>query len=291
MQAINGRGRQRRSNDCFAKHADTEQLTKSIKNIPSNAIIYITEKLHGTSGRTGRVLEKIDRKLTWWQTFCYLLMGGGYKRVIPEEKYVVMTGTRNTILADRSAPTYYSNETFRGDCEDRVKDFLRKGEILYYEIVGYTTTGKAIMAGVELSKRDNKALYKEYGAVMHYNYGCPILHCEMYVYRITNVNADGIAVDLPWPQVVKRCGELGVKHVPVLDEFIPFRGEEILLCKVDEFSMGASTIDDTHIREGVVIRAESEHGVKAYKHKSHDFLILEGIAKDKEDYVDIEESS
>jgi hypothetical protein len=219
-------------------------------------------------------------------------LSGKYKRVIPEENYVVMTGTRNTILKERTVPGFYGNEEFRGLCEDKVRDYLRKGEILYYEIVGYTTTGKAIMPNVKLSKRDNKELYREYGNTMRYTYGCKENECEMYIYRITNVNPDGIAVDLPWFQVVKRCKELGVNHVPELDRFTSFesfRWEDRLLSLARSFSKGSSTIDDTHIREGVVIRVESEHGVKVYKHKSHEFYVLEGIAKDKEDYVDMEE--
>jgi len=53
---------------------------------------------------------------------------------------------------------------------------------------------------------------------------------------------------------------------------------------------GASTLDDTHIREGVVVRVEKANGtIKAYKHKSNEFKILEGIMKTSDDYVDAEE--
>ena len=52
-----------------------------------------------------------------------------------------------------------------------------------------------------------------------------------------------------------------------------------------------SWTDPSHIREGVVIRIESEEGITWLKEKSWVFGVLEGYLKDKEDYVDTEESA
>jgi hypothetical protein len=166
----------------------------------------------------------------------------------------------------------------------------------------------------------DKAMKKRFGKEMSYTYGCKPSQCEIYVYRITNTNEDGIAIDLSWPMVMERCRELGIKHVPNLrpttvvgfkveamvanvagskvediysEEIRPFiydGDSEKLIKIVDCLVRGPSTIDASHIKEGIVVRVESNKGVKAYKEKSHTFLVLEGIAKDKDDYVDMEES-
>jgi hypothetical protein len=59
---------------------------------------------------------------------------------------------------------------------------------------------------------------------------------------------------------------------------------------VDIYSKGSSTIDTTHIREGVCVRLESGLVPRIYKHKSFEFKVLEGFAKDS-GIVDMEESS
>jgi hypothetical protein len=52
-----------------------------------------------------------------------------------------------------------------------------------------------------------------------------------------------------------------------------------------------SSLDKRHIREGVIVRWESEHGTGFLKNKGHAFKVLEGIVKDSDGYVDMEESS
>lgn len=308
------KGALRRQNNLFAKHSDTEHLRKNIQNIPVGSVLYITEKLHGTSGRTGYVLENKEIKQSIGDTILGGLKGLGFKRTRFTKEYTTVTGTRNVILKERTALGFYGNEEFRGLMEDRVSELLKKGEIIYYEIVGHTTTGKNIMHGVEV---EDKSLKNTYGKTMSYTYGCKENQCEMYVYRITNVNEDGIAIDLSWPMVMTRCKELGIKHVPNLgwthlvdvengNEIIlvgsgtrdtpqPIlyeeKDSEFLLEIVDALAEGASGLDSSHIKEGVVIRVESGQGVKAYKEKSHTFLTLEGILKDKDDYVDMEEAA
>jgi hypothetical protein len=318
IKSIRGqKGLLRRQNSLFARHFDTEHLKRNINQIPLGSIIYLTEKLHGTSGRTGYVLDEYIYKRKLWTVFCCGLMNFDFRINVPSKRYATITGTRKTILKERTTPGFYGNEEFRGIVEDKLKGLLRKGEIVYYEIVGYTTTGKSIMPSVGIA---DKAMKKRFGKEMSYTYGCKPSQCEIYVYRITNTNEDGIAIDLSWPMVMERCRELGIKHVPNLrpttvvgfkveamvanvagskvediysEEIRPFiydGDSEKLIKIVDCLVRGPSTIDASHIKEGIVVRVESNKGVKAYKEKSHTFLVLEGIAKDKDDYVDMEES-
>ena len=52
--------------DMFWKHWDTKQLMREKDRITSTSgILYVEEKIHGTSGRTGKVLCCTGRR--WWQ--------------------------------------------------------------------------------------------------------------------------------------------------------------------------------------------------------------------------------
>ena len=125
---------------------------------------------------------------------------------------------------------------------------------------------------------------------------------KMFVYRITQVNEDGIELDLTWMQIKRRCSELGLEVVPelhngiidadgnlVLDDY-GYKDSEQFLYVVEQSTTGYSTLDYTHIREGVCVRLEKADGtIKVFKHKSFNFKVLEGILKNNDDYVDTED--
>ena len=161
-------------------------------------------------------------------------------------------------------------------------------------------------------KLRDKAIQKKYGTDIVYKYGCEPGTCKLIVYRITNVNLDGIQVDLSWNQVKARCTELGLNWVPEIDEFfykgpdpedekqtMPFRkgAQDHLIDRIDELVNGSgaeaipSKLDPSHPMEGVVVRVESANGTDWMKEKSFSFKMMEGILKDDENYVDLEESS
>jgi hypothetical protein len=111
---------------------------------------------------------------------------------------------------------------------------------------------------------------------MRYTYGCMPNECKQFVYRITQ---DG--VDLSHFQVIKRCAELGLVPVPTLTTFVYDGTLETLDTLVDSFMYGCSTLDGSHIREGVVLRVENELGTQFIKSKSVDFGILEGYLSER----------
>lgn len=280
LKAMRSGGLQRRENHLFAKHADTAQLKHEISYIPANTVYYITEKLHGTSGRFGYVLEEKPVR-SWWRKLLRK------PKVVSEYSHLV--GTRNTILKDHTQAGFYGNEEFRWNAVQKLENNLHKGEILYFELVGYTTTGAPIMGAQDTSEM--KELKKRYGPQMIYKYGQVEGTCELYVYRITRVNEDGNVLELSWPQVKARCSELGIKHVPEIDGPDVYYGEpKVLLAAAEDYMEGSSTLDESHIREGVVIRTDGAD-VKFYKAKSFDFGLLEGYLKQSDDYVDAEEIS
>jgi hypothetical protein len=198
-----------------------------------------------------------------------------------------MNGTRNVVMADHTHSGFYGNEEFRFNA---VKDIqLHKGEVLYFELVGYTTTGTPIMSPQNTSNL--KKELKGYANPMVYSYGTESPNCDLYVYRITRADPDGNVTELSWPQVKRRCGELGIKHVPDIARALYTGKKDKLQDKVSEFTEDlSSTLDSRHIREGVVIRVEAPDGTTDwYKNKSFTFGVLEGYLKDSDDYVDAEE--
>jgi hypothetical protein len=100
----------------------------------------------------------------------------------------------------------------------------------------------------------------------------------------------GKEIELPWFEIERRAEELWIPTVPVLATWngVPDDFEEQL--KI--LSSGGSSLDNTHIREGVCLRIEDK-GVspKAMKYKGYLFCHLEGIRKNSDDYIDIEEIS
>lgn len=270
----------KRENPCFQKHIDTVQLKHEIGRIEPNSIIHITEKLHGTSGRFGYVIEERPVPKSFYRKLFR-------RKAKTSREYRHLLGTRNVIMADRDHQGFYGNEEFRWTAVENLEGNLHKGEVIYFELVGYTTTGAAIMGQHNTSEL--KDIRKKYGDSIEYAYGQPSGTCGLYVYRITRVNEDGIVTELPWPVVKKRCGELGIKHVPDMCGPVFYTGDQSALkVQVDALVEGPSLLDERHIREGVVVRVEnSETGF--FKSKSFSFGVLEGYLKNSDDYVDAEE--
>ena len=268
----------RRETQMFKAHFDTDQLRFNTRNIKAGNKVYVTLKMHGTSQRTGRVLEPVEQ--VWWKKWL---------KFKPKYEWTYLTGSRNVIMGRGTGTPYHSDE-FRKKAADQFIGKLHKGETVFYEVVGYEGTGKPIM-GIHTPKGD---VVKEYGKEPFvYSYGCPEGKHEAYVYRITMTNEDGISFDLPWPAVQRRCLELEVSYVRQLDEFTANGHADDLMARIEQFVEGRDPIGMVHPREGVCVRVEGNGESKAqvFKHKSFTFGFLEGYIKEKADYVDMEESS
>lgn len=271
---------------CFKEHFDTAQLRFYANQIPAGALCHMTVKLHGTSQRSGNVLVKYN--LPWWKNVINKIRPETFKT----RDYRDMIGTRRTILNERGECSFYKDD-FRSNVHKKYfAGKLRKGEMVYYEVVGFTTTGAPIMSVHPTKDLKEKSIEKLYGPEMKYSYGLPDGECDAYVYRITNVNEDGHTVDLSWSQVKARCTELGVKYVPEAEAPFFHDGDGIkLLERADKYLNVPSKIDPRHIEEGVCIRIEHGYDINIYKHKSYYFLVLEGVRKEDDSYVDTEEAA
>lgn len=84
-------GRKQRANKCFPKHDVTKQFRFVSRAIPAGSVCWITEKLHGTSGRAGLVLVDIDLPL-WKRAL------NKFFKVYPDQEYKFLIGSKNVII-------------------------------------------------------------------------------------------------------------------------------------------------------------------------------------------------
>lgn len=159
-----------------------------------------------------------------------------------------------------------------------------------------------------MSKEEYKIFTDKYGDRTEFNYGCNIsdqLHgqepYEVYVYRMTLTNEDGHSVDYSWDQVMARCEQMGVKHVPELARIrVAAKPDQehthgfdvqvqAIAERVELMAEQNSEVFKDHLREGVCVRIDGPTMTpKFLKQKAYLFKVLEGIIKES-DISDIEE--
>ena len=298
----------------FYEHIDSPQLAYSLGDFRVGDIIELTDKLHGTSGRTGYLPLHKQAKRTIWDK---ILRRPGKEYT----EYGYVTGTRRVVLDDNHDGGYYDDNSFRLEMAKKFEGKLHQGEVVYYEIVGFINKNTPIMASVKNSKIKDKEFSKQYGEETVFSYGCDpdggwdyevdeILtaetndnaidgvatlkkpKCEVYIYRMTSVNEDGDVVEMSPDQVRYRCEQIGVKTVPVFERFIipeNVNPGEYVLRKVEQYYDGPDPIGKTHIREGVVARIVNRPNIAVFKHKNFNFKVLESIIKDEREFPDMEE--
>jgi hypothetical protein len=184
---------------------------------------------------------------------------------------------------------YYSNGEFRYKHEETLRSVLPPGFQAYYEIVGYTSPGSPIM-GIADNKKHSKEFVKQWGDKTEFKYGCIDGESRMYIYALSVTLPDGFKQWLTWPQIVHLCGVWGLNTVPYLGT-IEYTGDtDDFLAICNDMAQGASTLDPSHIREGVCLMVSNNNGHKSYKVKSRDFYILEDVVKSDESVIDMEEA-
>jgi hypothetical protein len=300
----------------FKEHADTKQFAYEVSKIPVGSVVHISEKLHGTSGRYAFFREK--HTFTGWRKYVFAFIGflAGVLRVkdVAFTSKRLLVGSRRVQLKSALSETsFYGDENFRFAVANGLKEGIRMNETIYGELVGYQKPGSPIMGSVQTAQLNDKEFQKKYGDTITYKYGCPDGVSRFYIYRITQTNEHGYVVDLTVPQIKARCKALGFDYVPELSgPLLVAPGSEgldrmglthpliqssstgtlqRLETLVEGFLDGPSTLDDSHIREGVVVRVDAPNGDTYFlKAKSFAFKVLEGIVKDT-GAVDLEECS
>ena len=314
----------------FAEHADTEQLAYNLSAFKPGDEIEITLKMHGTSTRTAYLPVLKGYKRTFWdwllrregtpiyeygyvsgtrRTILENYEGGYYgDNAFREPHCKIFEGKLNrgeTVYAEIVGFT--TNGTpIMGSCDNKKlndKDFIKQyGPITTFSY-GCSPEGKKTMWGKD-----------EDG---NYSVEVEVPQSDLYVYRMTMTNEDGYVVEYPPHLVRYRCEQMGVKCVPLLWKGVIPENEDVLyvdrdgddvadadevafvkkadpgewiLAKANEYVDGPDPIGKTHLREGVVVRIVNRPKFTAYKSKSFEFKVLEGIIKDTAAAPDMEEA-
>jgi len=143
-----------------------------------------------------------------------------------------------------------------------------------------------------VAKLNDTELQKQYGDTIAYTYGNAPGEHTLYVYRFVQMYQSGNRYEYTQKQLEELLTLYHVRIVPLLDT-IQYDGDQQALTKrIEALTEGSSTLDNTHIREGIVIRVETpDNRIYFLKHKSFAFKVMEGIIKDNDSIVDIEEAS
>lgn len=260
------------------EHTDTSHLMKNIHKLDLNDTVIISYKLHGTSARYYNTVVK--RTLTWKDMVAKFF---GVK--VKEEEYNYISASRRVVksvgfeaLPDK-VHFFQSGDLWSEVGKEYFDGNLNQGEAVYCEIIGKTYTGEAIQHGYS------------------YGYEKP----EVFVYRISNINPQGIEIDLPYEQMKQRATQLNLSICP--EFFVGKLSDFCNLYSVDSTSTfeqnlnkifydrlleKPSILDSSIIEEGYCLRVDKYGKPDIYKIKSKAFLLHEGHSLDKE-VKDLEE--
>jgi len=260
----------------FPVHIDTDNYWRNSDKIPSDAEVIITQKLHGTSGRWGKV--PVTQDLTWLEKIARKL---GVR--VADKQTQLVAGSRMVVKSidgelEEGKNHFYLTDLW-SEWGKKLHDLIPDNFIVYGELVGWTS--------------DQTPIQKDY------TYDLEPGQSELYIYRVAVVTEAGRTVDLSWNQVKEFAFETGLKHVP---EFTRVRHEDFVVDSFidsrfyDDWSDNeAGSFTDTPVRlsniktvdEGVVVRYDGPQGVYLLKAKSPIFLGHETAMLDAE-AVDIE---
>lgn len=268
----------------FDEHIDTSQLDYNLHAFKEGDIVYLTRKLHGSSQRCSNAIQVTKKRHNPILKKIFRLKDKETKT------YNLVTGTRRVVLNNFNKDEgYYGSNAFRKPYHDFFKDKLPKGMEVFFEVVGWVNESTPIMGRCNNKLVKDKEFEKMYGKETVFTYGCEPGENEMYVYRMTMTNEDGVVIELPTEEVKMWCERMGCKFVPILDKFL-FTTVEDLNERVNKWLDVPDEIDSRHVAEGVVARIDNRSKFTAYKRKGFQFKVLEGIVKDTSDAPDIEEA-
>ena len=268
----------------FRLHYTTKQFAKEINQFNPDDVIYVSNKLHGTSAIFSNILTNVPTnwlKRMWRK---YISHTNEYN-----QKYNLIYSSRTVIKNQFINPNqkvggyYGENGDVWGHWAEKLNGLVPKDYAIYCEIVGYTPNGSPIQKG--------------------YDYGCKPKESKLMVYRIT---VDGKELEIP--EVIKFGEELKSKlgdeiisfpifYQATLKELYPDVSvenhwhENVLELMKNEKRWGMEEMEtmcnNKVPREGVVIRKANDPVSEAFKLKCFKFFEKERDMMDKGE-VDIE---
>lgn len=257
-------------NKTFPEHFSTDNYWKN-KNFFDWHDVVVTQKLHWCSMRLGNCL--VRRPLTIREKILSFFWAK-----INTTEYDGVRGSRKVIKngsldQSKTSQHYYSEDIWK-KVSDKYAGAIPKDYILYGEIIGWVGNSPIQNA---------------------YTYNLAPGDAELYIYRVTIVNQDGLQTDLSWNQVKEFCDNNWFKYVPELyvgsyENFTngdPDAMESWMNRDYSKDFINAIALSkDSPCDEGVCIRRE---GLQPYiaKAKASSFLEAESKWLDKE-VVDLE---
>lgn len=252
----------------FPRHYDTSQYYRVVDTFKPYTEIIVTQKLHGTLLRFSNI--PVARKFTIRDKIAKLV---GVK--VQKTEYDHVYGSNRVIKdANNDRQQHFYEHDIWTEAAKKYDDIVPENFIVYGELIGWTPDGAPIQK--------------------NYTYRVPHSTSDFYVYRVAQINGQGIMTDLSWDQVKEFCRDRGIKHVPELwrgkhqdfnpDEWVDTNYHDALH---GGYPDAVPLDDDSPCDEGVCIRVD---GIAPYiaKIKSPEFYAHETKMLDQE-AVDIEE--
>jgi len=260
----------------FSMHSDTAQLAYNEAAFTPGDIINMSLKMHGCSQRSMNTYAELPN--------------GFFRRLFrmkKKTKPAYIMGTRRVAIGDVSKSTgYYGSDAFRVPHHEAFRNACLPGMEIFYEVVGWVNDSTSIMPSADNSKL-GKDFMKQFGKTTDFTYGCERGESQAYIYRITAKNGD---YEFTPEEIVQFCEEYGFNCVPQIDNFV-FTTWDDLLTRVNAYFEDLfDPIGKSHIKEGVVVRIVNKRTFTAFKSKTYEFKVLEGIIKETAETADIEEA-
>lgn len=248
-------------------HVDSEHLGRNIHKIDPSDIISITKKLHGTSATYQHV--QVKKELNWYESFLQKIG----VNVVDKEYDLIVTSRKviknKSFRKKSSQKHFYGKDVWSYMAEVyNLKEILPKGYSIYAEIVGYVPNTNSMIQG-------------------GYDYGCEAGEAEMYVYRMTYTNTDGLVTELPMRFIREFCEKVGLKSVPILhmgradactiynSEIENWREKFVEALTYQYLEQKCSMSKNDVWDEGVVVKKDEMFRCNPLKLKSFNFLIGE----------------
>lgn len=234
----------------FPEQFDETHYLRMRGNLDMRSDCVVTQKLHGTSIRIGRI--PVARKLSWLEKISRRL--GVH---VQETTYDDIFGSRR-VIKDINNPNqnHFYDEDIWSKEGLKYAGLLPNNYMLYGELIGWTSSGAPIQKG--------------------YTYNVPKGTAQLYVYRVAMVNNQGVSVDLSWPAVKQFCQERGLNTVREIynGRLSGFDANNVIYLDQNFAKVGLDAVPlapESPCDEGVCVRIEGLTP-QIYKHKSPMFL-------------------
>lgn len=274
------------------EHFDTQHLLRNVHKLNLNDYITVSYKLHGTSARYFN--SSTNRKLSFLEKISKFL-GARIERT--EFQYVCASRRSLKSVGFEDLPNknhwFVSGDLWSEVGKEFFKDKLNEGESVFCEIIGKTYP--------RMKKDTQGQEFEELGEDIQHGYSYGFQRPKVYIYRISNINSQGIEVDLSYLQMKERAIQLGLEVCPEL--FYGKLRDFIYQYDYKKFDEGIldsenledflndifynnllekpSILDSSVVEEGFCIRIDKYPRPEIYKIKSKNFLLLEGQLNDK----------